>query len=89
VKHSMAASARLWALLAAAALGGCLAGTIEGAGDQLPTISYDLNSLDEFPRAQERAKQWCRDNFDRDARLVSESDYDDADSSVTFECFVE
>jgi hypothetical protein len=77
------------ALLAAAMLGGCAAETIEGADKHLPTISFDLTSLDEFPQAQARAQQWCRDNFGRAARLVSESDYDDADNSVTFECFVE
>lgn len=85
----MSAAVRLWVLMAATALGGCVASTIEGADQHLPTISYDLNGRGDFAGAEQRAQQWCKDNFGRRARLVNESDYDDADERVTFECFVE
>jgi hypothetical protein len=80
---------RMWIVLGAAALAGCAAETIEGADKFLPTISMDLQHKSEFEEAEERADQWCRENFGRQARLVSASDLSDADNRVTFECFVE
>jgi hypothetical protein len=80
---------RMWIVMGAATLAGCAAETIEGADDYLPTISFDLQHRDEVEQAEGRADTWCRDNFDRRARLVSETDYNDADNRVTFECFVD
>ena len=78
---------RKWIVMGAAGLAGCAADTI--TDESRPTISFDLDSRGGFEEAAERAEKWCSENFDRRSRLVSDTDYGDADMRVTFECFAE
>jgi hypothetical protein len=78
---------RKWIVMGAAGLAGCAADTIPDSSR--PTISFDLDNRGKFERAAERAETWCRENFDRRSRLVSDTDYNDADMRVTFECLGE